>query len=197
MTGTTYDTPNSAPFGDDSPDGTENLGSVEYDKKEYIDGQTNFWRAAAGKIIPIGCLYPEGIHAVITNVFNIKREMWRHDYSNGVPWSDRWTTNWVDDSATPLKYRRYNPPDEYDQIYDLDAPEIWKYSVTYGITNSCERYDNFRQWVEWNGSMCSDYAPWRWFARWKSNSDKYQQITLRELDDDNQAFPEGPYYPPP
>lgn len=194
MTGTTYQTPNSARFGIDSPDGTENLGTVEYDHNDQY-GQFRS-RAASGKVIPIGHLYPEGIHSVLTNGWEIKRQMWRHDYTNGVPWAARWQTYWTDD-PTYFSYKRYNPPDEYDQNYDLDAPDIWQQRAEFGITDSCERYDNFRQWIEWNGVICSEYAPWRWFARWKYNPDKYQQITLKELNNDNQPFPSGPYYSPP
>ncbi|MFC1453773.1 DUF6973 domain-containing protein [Verrucomicrobiota bacterium] len=81
-------------------------------------------------------------------------------------------------------------PDNRDQIYDLDGPDIAKYQGLSGIvTDSCEKYDHFRQWVTWNGTKCSDYSLWYWYARWKCNTNYDLQVTYTNLGAGNPAFP--------
>lgn len=183
MSGTTP--PNAAQFGGDY-DATENLGAQSYTRNGYN------W--AAGKVIPTGSLTPSGVHNVISNGWDIKREFWRHDFKDGAVWSGRWETSWANDSFTPEDKKRFHP-DSDDQIYDFDGPDIGNFT---GVTDSCERYDNFRQWVEWNSIQCSDYSGWYWKGRWKI--DQSPNVTLKEvgsgainpLPDEN-----GHYYNPP
>lgn len=90
-------------------------------------------------------------------------------------------------------------PDDTDQIYDLDAPNIAKFQGTEGIVvNSCERYDHFRQWVTWNGEKCSDYSLWYWFARGIDDTNSLFQVELKDLGVGNPAFPTNlPFYSAP
>jgi len=198
MTGTTYQTPNSARF-EDEYDGTEDLGSKLYNY--YYTGTTNIIsRAAAGKVAPIGKLEPVGIFEITTNGWIIERDIIRHDYKDGAVWQDRWCDDWTNDSTTNFypPFTKFNP-DNYDQIYDLDGPNIAKFQGISGIvTNSCEKYDHFRQWITWNGTKCSDYSLWYWYARWKDNTNLNLQIELMEVGLGNPDFPTNmPYYSPP
>ena len=43
-------------------------------------------------------------------------------------------------------------------------------------TQTAETYNNFRQWLEWDGRPCSNYAYWYFQARWKD-----QQVTLKDV----------------
>lgn len=80
-------------------------------------------------------------------------------------------------------------PDAGDRIYDVDAPEI-------GFGNaSAETYNNFRQWVELNGTRCSDHAHWYWRARWKVNPRPPRQVTLKDVGRGVRQLPEQPHYP--
>ena len=74
---------------------------------------------------------------------------------------DRWNTGWVDDTSNASNLRLV--PDENDKICDSDAPNI-----DAGFAEKTfETYNNFLQWVEWNGERASNEAPWHWQARWK------------------------------
>jgi len=203
ITGSTTNTPNSARFSDQDKtfDGTENLGVQLYD---YKDQAGNFIsRAAAGKVIPIGHLYPTGINAITINGWSIERDMMRHDYKDGCQWTNRWEEDiWVFDSLTPEKGKKFNP-DNYDQIYDMDAPNVAKIQggVEGNVTDSFERYDNFRQRVTWNGTnnVCSTNAYWHFFACWKytNAADTNLQITVTNLGVGYWTFPATNTYPPP
>jgi len=199
MTGSTTNTPNSARFGN-YYDKSEDLGIKLYN---YTMPDTNvvISRAAAGKVVPIGQLQPEGINAITTNGWTIERQKWRHDYKDGAVWTQRWDNAWTPDTTDYVPYRKFNP-DNLNRIYDLDSPGIAKFQAGIEgiVTNSCERYDHFRQWVTWNETQCSDYSLWYWYARWKDTNDPNSdlQITLTNLATGNPDFPTNvPYYSPP
>jgi len=162
-------------------DKTEILGVRDY---QYAGGGN----AAAGKVIPTGMLTPSGVYNVVSNGWDIKREMIRHDYKDGTNWWYRWCDEWTNDPPYDPSVKKLNP-DNSNQIYDLDGPNICKFQGSDGIvTNSCERYDHFRQWVTWNGTKCSDYSLWYWYARWKDNTNYDSQVTFTNLDVGNPTF---------
>jgi hypothetical protein len=99
-----------------------------------------------------------------------------------------WTKTWADDTSNP-RYLRLTP-DDADKIYDLDEPEL-------RISRfSSETYNNFRQWVEWNGETCSEFAPWFWQAIWRAKADTMAQIELNKCDKGKIELPKVPKYPP-
>ena len=184
---------NSAPFDVGSRDGTSNLGAVVYDSvtASVIDEAKGVFvtnKGTSGKVAPLARLQPKGIGAVIRAGWAFRREITSRDYFDGVLHSKS-AKKWRDDTSKPAYLRLI--PDDQDQIYDLDGPDIrWG-------QQTCETYNNFRQWIEWNGERCSDSAPWFWRARWKLHRDPNKQITLREVGTGNRTLPSRPHYPPP
>lgn len=144
-------------------DGTENLGAQSYDGGN----------SAVGKVVPVATILPAGVNAVVQAGWSFEREKMRHDFEDGVKDASRWDTAWQNDTSD-ASFQRLTP-DTDDKIYDRDAPNI----SNFGQSDSYERYDNFRQWVEWDGTRCSDYAGWYWKARWKV--DQSPQVTLKEV----------------
>lgn len=144
-------------------DGTENLGAQSYD-----DGNS-----AVGKVVPVATISPTGVNVVVQAGWSFEREKMRRDFEDGVKDVSRWDTAWQNDTSDASFQRII--PDANDKIYDRDAPNI----SNFGQTDSYERYDNFREWVEWNGTRCSDYAGWYWKARWKA--DQSPKVTLKEV----------------
>lgn len=168
--------PENAPRFGNLFDSTENLGAVTYDNGNK----------AAGKIVAIAKITPEGIHNVIRNGWSFKREKMGVRFENSTP-NPRWQT-WVDDTSQPNFLNLL--PDSSDQIYDIDAPTIG--GADWFNTN--EVYINFRQSVEWNGEKCSDYAYWYWTARWMFSAQP--QVTLMEVGRGTQAIPEHSLFQP-
>jgi hypothetical protein len=98
-----------------------------------------------------------------------------------------WTKTWVDDTSSPTYLRL--TPDDQDKIYDLDEPDL-RFGRFSTVT-----YNNFREYVEWNGEICSDFAPWHWNARWRAKADPAKQIELNSCDTGNPALPNKAHYP--
>lgn len=147
-----------------SYDGTENLGAISYDSGKQ----------ARGKVVPVGTITPVGVNAVVKGGWSFERQKLRRDFKDGVKIPSRWDMSWQPD--TSLARFQKLIPDANDKIYDRDAPNI----ANFGQVDSYERYDNFRQWVEWDGTRCSNYAGWYFKARWKK--DQAPQVTLKEVD---------------
>jgi hypothetical protein len=145
-------------------DGTENLGAKSY----------NGGNSAVGKVIPVGTITPVGVNAVVKDGWSFERQKLRRDFKDGVKIPSRWDMSWQPDNSL-ARFQKLIP-DANDKIYDRDAPNI----ANFGQVDSYERYDNFRQWVEWDGTRCSNYAGWYWKARWKK--DQAPQVTLKEVD---------------
>jgi hypothetical protein len=183
-----------APFDKGSRDGTDKLGPVTYQSivQSVIDEQAGEFVAnmgASGKIAAVGTLSPKGVSKVVSQGWTIRRQLMVHTWVDGIKDESRkaWCDVWTDDTSSPA-YRR-EAPDADEQIYDLDAPDIrWG-------EKSYETYNNFRQWVEWNNDMCSDYAPWSWQAQWKLDRRPEKQIELNSLQPKNVPIPDKPHYP--
>ena len=178
MTGTTP--ANAVQFGS-AYDGTENLGAQSYDSGTK----------AVGKVVPIGTITPAGVHDVVESGWAFERERWSHDFKDGIKSTVYWDTNWTNDTSAP-QYQNLTP-DSDDKIYDRDAPSIGIAT----ITDSYETYNNFRQWLEWNGTTCSGYAYWYWKA-WRKK-DESPEITLKQVGSGNIELPgeDDAHYPPP
>jgi len=183
-------------------DGTEKLGAVTFptgfqngiddsiaaddpDPKHFV-----FSTGASGKIIAVATLKPAGVSKVLKAGWTFRRQIMAHDWQNGIKMkgAKTWTKTWADDTSGPTYLRL--TPDDADKIYDLDEPEIRVARF------SSETYNNFRQWVEWNGETCSEFAPWFWQAIWRAKADTTAQIELNQCDKGNIKLPDAPRYAP-
>ena len=162
-------------------DGSDNLGAIEYDNLAQQ-------RQVAGKIIAVGTLQPRGIHNVIQSGWVLRRERWTHDWldgnrnSPGNGRSDQWNTEWIDDTLSSMSMLT---PDLDDKVYDTDAPNLGTAVREY------ETYNNFRQWLEWNGDRASDNSPWFFQARWQNN-----RVTLKQVGTGNIQLPDRSFFHP-
>lgn len=179
---------NAPKFGPGVDDGTENLGAVMWN-----NGNT-----AAGKICAVGTITPAGVHNVVQAGWNFRRDMWRHDFADGTKINSRYDSTWQgDDSKDTFKT---STPDNTDKIYDIDGPSIGDPSVPGLGKDSYERYDNYREYIQWNGDMCADYTGWYWEGRWKKNMAGTNQVTLKAVAAgalDLSMFTTAFYMPPP
>ncbi len=181
---------NAAPFDPGSRDNSDKLGAVVYKSlaSSVIDEQKGIFvdnMGASGKVAPVATLLPKGIHEVIRAGWAFQRQVWSRNWIDGVEHPST-TKTWSADTSKP-NYLRLTP-DPNGTIYDLDAPDIrWG-------ERSYETYNNFRQWIEWNGVKCSDYALWYWQARWKLDKDPSKQITLNDLGTKNVQLFSKPFY---
>jgi hypothetical protein len=179
---------NAAPFDPGSRDNTDKLGPVTYISlsSSVIDEQAGIFvenMGASAKVAPVATLSPKGVSKVVTSGWAFRREVWSHNWSDGQK-ASTYNDAWKDDTSNP-RYLRLTP-DALDMIYDLDAPDIrWG-------ARSYDTYNNFRQWIEWNGDRCSDNALWYWQARWELNRDPKRQITLNDLGPKNIRLPDKP-----
>jgi hypothetical protein len=181
---------NAAKFGG-ARDGTEKLGPVIY---KFPLG----WDTASGKIAAVATLSPKGVHDVVRSGWELKRKVWCHDWLDGNKQKpgnnrgDRWNTAWAEDTSLPDNLKLI--PDDGDRIYDIDAPDL-----RFGAFDA-EVYNNFRQWVEWNGELCSDEAGWYWQARWQNTGPPDQtpigKVTLNDLGTGNKRLPDKSHFHP-
>jgi hypothetical protein len=185
-----------------SRDGTEKLGPVTYPSgvqvgindsiKDDDPNSSHFVAAmaASGKIIAVATLKPAGVSKVIKAGWTFRRQIMAHDWQNGIQMkgAKTWTKTWADDTSNPRFLRL--TPDDADKIYDLDEPELRVARL------SSETYNNFQQWVEWNGETCSEFAPWFWQAIWRAKADPNAQIELNQCDKGKIELPKAPKYPP-
>jgi hypothetical protein len=175
ITGTTP--PNAVQFGT-RYDGTENLGAIAY----------NGGMIAVGKIVPIGLITPAGVHNVVNAGWTFGRDRWSHDFVDGAKSSVYFENAWTEDVIS----FQVLTPDENDQIYDRDAPNVLQGE---NAKDSYETYNNFREYIQWNGTAASDYQGWYWKGWWKQ--DQNPQITLKEIGQGAITLPDTSHYPAP
>ncbi len=182
---------NAPPFDAGMRDNTQTLGPVTYESlsSSVIDEKAGIFvtnMGASGKMTAVGTLSPKGINQVAKAGWTFNRQVWSHNWSDGKK-AQGWNDNWTKDPSLPEHLKL--TPDDGDQIYDVDGPD-----VRWGQFTS-ETYNRFRQWIEWNGERCSDDAPWHWQARWKLDKDMSKQITLNELNPGDMTLPDKPVFP--
>jgi hypothetical protein len=181
----------SAAFDQGTRDGTDELGAVTYASlsSSVIDEKAGIFvdnRGASAKVAPVATLTPKGIRDVLSGGLTFEREVWSHTWSDGGK-TKGWNDTWTKDTSNP-RYLKLMP-DADDRIYDLDGPDL-----RWGQKNY-ETYNNFRQWITWNGERCSDYAPWFWQARWSLDRDPGKQITLNQVGPASIKLPDKPFFP--
>ncbi len=143
---------NAAPFDPGTRDNTDKLGAVTYDSltSSVVDENTGVFvtnKGASGKVAPVARISPLGVNTVVKAGWTFEREVWSQNWIDGVKASsskDKWTPD-----TSEARYLRLTP-DGDDKIYDLDAPDMRWGNSHY------ETYNNFRQWIAWNGVKCSD-----------------------------------------
>ena len=141
---------------------------------------------ARGQIIAVAKLYPRGIGKIIHAagkhaLFNIRRELTANDFVDGAPNQHKKSFKvWVDDTLAAMQVLTsvFN-----DELYDTDAPDLPT------ATQTSETYNNFRQWLEWEGRPCSNYAYWYFQARWKD-----QRVTLKDVGPGSITLPPQAFY---
>lgn len=107
-----------------------------------------------GKIEGVFTLTPAGVHNVVGNGWDIKRWVTYQDYHNGIMFD---SNSCPDD---PTNNDEDLTPNNDDKIYMIDSP-----SINYVADHTAETYNNFTEWVEWNGTVCSDFYFWYYQAR--------------------------------
>jgi len=144
---------------------------------------------ARGQIIAVAKLFPRGVGKVIHAagkhaLFNIRRELTANDFVDGAPSRHKKSFKvWADDTLTNMQALTavFN-----DELYDTDAPDLPP------ATQTSETYNNFRQWLEWEGRPCSNYAYWYFQARWKD-----QKVTLKDVGQGAIPLPPRAFYSKP
>jgi len=161
-------------------DGTENLGAKSYDGGN----------SGVGKVVPVAVISPAGMHSVVTSGWKFKRKVKSHFWVDGAKLTGEpraWSADWAGDESLPAFQKL--TPDADDKIYDRDAPNVGAFATT-----DAERYDNFQQWVEWNGEVCSDEAGWYWWGRWQKSASP--QVTLKDVGNGNKQLPDKSFFHP-
>jgi hypothetical protein len=182
-----------APFDPGTRDGTDKLGAVTYESlsssildaagEEFVQNV-----GASGKIVAAATLAPKGVNKIVPAGWSIQRQVWSKNWADGSP-LDSSNSDWTKDTSNAVHLSL--KPDITDKIYDTDAPDL-----RWGERNS-ETYNNFRQWVEWNGKRCSENAPWYWQAQWTVHKDPKKQIPLNDLTPGkNMTLPSKPFFAP-
>jgi hypothetical protein len=144
---------------------------------------------ARGQIVAVAKLFPGGVGRIILaagkqTLFSIRRQLTAHDYVHGSPHKHKKSFGvWVEDTGLEMQVRTNIVNDE---LYDTDAPDLPT------ATQTAETYNNFRQWLEWDGRPCSNYAYWYFQARWKD-----QQVTLKDVGQGSIPLPQQAFYKKP
>ena len=182
---------NAAHFDKGSRDNSPKLGAVTYETvtSSVIDEENGVFVqnvGASGKVAPVATLTPKGIAAVLKSGWTFERDAWSRNWVDDGHEAPGTNKTWTRDTSKP-QYLKLTP-DTSDKIYDLDGPDL-----RWGAKN-WETYNNFRQWIEWNKTVCSDFALWHWNARWVLNKDPKKQIPLKDVGPGNPPLPSGPFF---
>ena len=130
---------------------------------------------ARGQVVAVAELAPTGVGQVISTagkheLFRFRRQATAHDFVDGrKATGNKAFVPWAADDSQPQLLTLDPGPD--DRLFDTDGPDL-----PGGAATSSETYNNFRQWVEWAGAPCSNYAYWYFRARWKN-----QKVTLKAV----------------
>ncbi len=144
---------------------------------------------ARGQIVAVAKLFPSGIGKVMLaagkhTLFSIRRQLTAHDYVDGAP--NRHKKSFVPSVDDTLAAMQSLTNLGNDELYDTDGPDLPL------ATQTAETYNNFRQWLEWDGKPCSNLAFWYFQARWKG-----QQVTLKDVGPGSIPLPQQAFYKKP
>jgi hypothetical protein len=112
-----------------------------------------------------------------------------HDFNNGSPSANTnyFNTNWrldtMDASFVALT------PDANDSLYEVDGPNI----ASFGNSSTSETYNNFYNYITWNGQTCSSTNNfWYFSGRW--NVTNTPQVTYTALGAGTITLPTNAFY---
>jgi hypothetical protein len=153
----------------------------------FVVGSFSMGENARGQVVAVAELAPKGVGKAISAagkqlLLKFRRQLTAHDFVDGKPavhkksWKD-----WVADDSQPGLLEL--DPMTDDRLFDTDGPDLPT------ATRTAETYNNFRQWVEWDGVPCSGYGRWYFQARWKD-----QKVTLKDVGRGSIPLPAHPHY---
>jgi hypothetical protein len=126
---------------------------------------------ARGQVIAVAQLLPQGVGKVIGAKYTslvIRRQVTAHDFVDGNKHKHKKSfVEWADDTLLGMQVLKSAAS---DKIYDTDGPDLPS------ALKTAETYNNFRQWVEWDGQPCSGYARWYFQAQWKD-----QKVVMKDV----------------
>lgn len=152
----------------------------------FIVGSMSMGENARGQVVAEATVTPKGLLKLTSDAkkfhsWKLRREVTSHDFINGVRSSHKKAFKaWVADDS-PEKMQAIDIPN--DKIYDTDGPDLQSSTI------SSETYNNFRQWLEWEGFSCSEHASWYFKSRWKN-----QKVTMKEVGAGNIDLPKSAHY---
>ncbi len=111
-----------------------------------------------GRVCIQADMTPGGIHQFVDSSLRICREVVREktwfDGGGLVDHANRGDTNARADQKQWV-------PNAQDHLFDLDAPNIARWQA---VNASIETYMSFRQWVTYDGTVCSDDVEWHFIG---------------------------------
>lgn len=136
-------------------------------------------------MVAVATLTPAGVGGL--GKWKFRREVDSHDFRDGKKSTDPKTwKGWVNDDSGSNHVTLV-----FDNYCDSDAPQL---NNSFAM-NSSETYNNFRQWIEWDGVPCSDCAYWHYLARWRRHANPKKEILLNDLDVGHKPLPATPTFP--
>lgn len=153
----------------------------------FVVGSLSTGENARGQVVAVAEISPPGIGRLLNdakkyNQWKLRRQLTAHDFIDGRRYKHRKSfVPWVADDS-PAGMLMLNPVTN-DRVYDSDTPDLPS------VLKTAETYNNFRQWVEWDGTPCSNYAYWHFKALWKS-----RKVTAKEVGSGTIALPTKPTY---
>ncbi len=149
-----------------------------------------FSGAYYGKMCATATVTPTGIHNIIPSGWVFRQFKNEDAYENGVL-DEAKSTSEIDSTPSTPSVNTINPAipaiDSNDKIYLIDSPSLPQLN---GLSSE-ETYQNFKDYIMYNGAPCSDTTySWHWFARQKTSS-----VDLKDLGPDNLKFPTKTFYP--
>ncbi len=153
----------------------------------FVVGSLSMGENARGQVVAAAKVKPMGIgralhDAKMLDKWKFRREVTSHDFVDGRRYKHKKSfVSWQADDS-PSKMQAIDMLTG-DSLYDTDGPDLTS------ATSTSETYNNFRQWVEWDGFTCSPYAHWYFKARWQA-----QKVTLKEVGAGSITLPARPHY---
>ena len=136
--------PANAPSFPAGEDGGQSLG-IQYDAAKDSVAFNN---------CQVAQMTPSGVHDVIIGGCVMRQDRDIHEFQNVTQHGSFWDTGWVPDN--PITGNYTTTPDSADKLYAIDGPN----DALFNGSSQWDKYGDFRDWAEWNGVMCSDYAYW-------------------------------------
>ncbi len=144
---------------------------------------------AVGKMEGRFTLTPIGINQVVMAGWDIKRWVIFKDFTNGILVASE------DRSDDSHNFDEDLIPDNDDKIYVIDPPV----GAFFNMNHTEEGYNNFTEWLEWNGEKVSDDYEWHYQSRVDDDLDvenkpKNDDTELKDIGLGHIILPNSAYY---